>query len=843
MSMSKTIAILLLSCVLAHGADFLGGLNTNNAPASSNYVVMILEHKTNAPNRLVRVSTLQDFLLASLNAMTNALGARIETKQQGSEVLSNLLATVARNVTNADPAYFAIINGTLWITNAAFTNITANLALKLDAANGVANNQTNAGWLTVGGAFTNKGSVRLEGTTALLGPVVADSSVNVDGALTAGSTFLAAGMATFLGAQTNASYLTVGGAFTNKGSAKFLGDVDVVGGLLAGSLEVSGPANMAGLATVSGVLTARGGVTYSVHGNLTASAILLDCANTNTFLINPGANTTLTLSNLIVGHPVRVRFDNRGKSYTLTVNGAVTWQNANHGHPSAPTNSMSLWVFEKLETASTNGWVVGASHDYEAGSGVTFTWNGSNYVISATGSSTAWDAIADPAGNGTVAFGGTQQILTSSRDSATDPAVLILRNTDASLANETALLDLQFDQVTPTANMQFLRAIYDRGGTPVYPYIFNATNAYFQTGMQFAYGPLASSPLLGTDASGRLQKITLGTGLSLAGTTLNASGGSGILTMDGLGTNTTIRSTDLGKVPLKVDMVETGYPSTNLMEVAHGGTNKMAVSTNGTLLVRPHTTDVPGNIVASISTFGNTDAGIGLASNDDLVYFGANQQLAKFAVGQGLILRAQDALLWDLASSEWALQPNTTRKHLFFRHATTETNYLVGSIFTQTATAGPTNTTTATQLLNGVGQTNFQANTLTVGKTIRVKIRGQYSTAATPGTDGFVIRIGGTTVATNNLAIPASLSDMPWAMDVEITVRTIGASGTVMVNGGVMMNTNGNQFINLPMKGATVDTTSTIDTTVAQNISVMAQTSVTTAPTQIRASTGRIYVE
>jgi hypothetical protein len=172
------------------------------------------------------------------------------------------------------------------------------------------------------------------------------------------------------------------------------------------------------------------------------------------------------------------------------------------------------------------------------------------------------------------------------------------------------------------------------------------------------------------------------------------------------------------------------------------------------------------------------------------------------------------------------------------------TNDFVGSIFVQTATAGPTNTTSNTQLLSGVGHTNFNANFFnSVGRTIRVRLGGQYSTAATPGTYGFVIRIGGATVATNNLAVPASLSNQGWDMDATLTFRTVGASGTVMCDGWVNMNTNGNQAIRLPLKGATVDTTTTIDTTVAQNISVMAQTSVTTAPAQVRCSTGKIYLE
>lgn len=172
------------------------------------------------------------------------------------------------------------------------------------------------------------------------------------------------------------------------------------------------------------------------------------------------------------------------------------------------------------------------------------------------------------------------------------------------------------------------------------------------------------------------------------------------------------------------------------------------------------------------------------------------------------------------------------------------TNDFVGSCFVQTATAGPTNTTTATQLLNGSGHTNFGVNFFnSVGRTMRINLSGQYSTAATPGTYGWVIQMGSATIATNDLPVPASLSNMGWELDAMLTFRTVGASGTVMCDGAVTLNTNGNTVVRLPLKNTTVDTTVTIDTTAAQNISVRAHTSVTTAPAQIRCSTGKIYLE
>jgi len=59
-----------------------------------------------------------------VNADTNGLAtvAYVDTKQQGSAVLTNLVGTNGRNVTNADPVYFEIVTGTLNLTNANLTN-------------------------------------------------------------------------------------------------------------------------------------------------------------------------------------------------------------------------------------------------------------------------------------------------------------------------------------------------------------------------------------------------------------------------------------------------------------------------------------------------------------------------------------------------------------------------------------------------------------------------------------------------------------------------------------------------------------------------------------------------
>lgn len=101
-------------------------------------------------------------------------------------------------------------------------------------------------------------------------------------------------------------------------------------------------------------------------------------------------------------------------------------------------------------------------------------------VLSGTGAATPWDGIGDPSGAGTVAFGATQQDITSTLDDATAgvEAALGLLNSDADLSNDTSVLDIAMNDGAD-ANGFYLRMIGDADGTPTLDYLFSQTGATF----------------------------------------------------------------------------------------------------------------------------------------------------------------------------------------------------------------------------------------------------------------------------------------------------------------------------------------------------------------------------
>lgn len=87
---------------------------------------------------------------------------------------------------------------------------------------------------------------------------------------------------------------------------------------------------------------------------------------------------------------------------------------------------------------------------------------------------TAWSAIGDAAGNGTIAFGNTIQDITSTLDQNGE-AVLTISDTDTDIANDTTLLRLQHYDTGADANAIYLTLRSDGGGAPTEDYRFSQT--------------------------------------------------------------------------------------------------------------------------------------------------------------------------------------------------------------------------------------------------------------------------------------------------------------------------------------------------------------------------------
>jgi hypothetical protein len=77
-----------------------------------------------------------------------------------------------------------------------------------------------------------------------------------------------------------------------------------------------------------------------------------------------------------------------------------------------------------------------------------------------------------------------------------------------------------------------------------------------------------------------------------------------------------------------------------------------------------------------------------------------------------------------------------------------------------------------------------------IGKAVRLRLFGRWTTAATPGTQTFTFLWGtgadanGTAIMTSAAITPAaSLANVPWTMDVVIRCRSMGATGTLFGTG------------------------------------------------------------
>lgn len=143
-------------------------------------------------------------------------------------------------------------------------------------------------------------------------------------------------------------------------------------------------------------------------------------------------------------------------------------------------------------------------------------------------------------------------------------------------------------------------------------------------------------------------------------------------------------------------------------------------------------------------------------------------------------------------------------------------------IFIQTADKTVTNTVAETSLLGtGSGSMTLAANSLTVGKAIRLRIGGIYSTplAATPSV-AVKVKLGSTVIATvTTSSLLTGASGLEFDGEVLITCRTTGATGTVMVHGDIEYATGVSGTIAVdPLNNA--GATTTIDTTASNLLDV-----------------------
>lgn len=137
-------------------------------------------------------------------------------------------------------------------------------------------------------------------------------------------------------------------------------------------------------------------------------------------------------------------------------------------------------------------------------------------------------------------------------------------------------------------------------------------------------------------------------------------------------------------------------------------------------------------------------------------------------------------------------------------------------LFSQTAQgATVTNTTTETDILGtGVGTLTVPANTFQVGDSFHAKVGG---TISAQNGDNITIRVknGATVLATTGAISLQAVTALAWEIEIDFTVRTIGATGQVFTNGNFAYNRNTGS-----LEGFVFSDVQTIDTTVPSTLMV-----------------------
>jgi hypothetical protein len=135
----------------------------------------------------------------------------------------------------------------------------------------------------------------------------------------------------------------------------------------------------------------------------------------------------------------------------------------------------------------------------------------------------------------------------------------------------------------------------------------------------------------------------------------------------------------------------------------------------------------------------------------------------------------------------------------------------------------------------GPGQT-VPANTVSIGNYFHLYCTGYYSTPiANTATVTVKINWGGTNIVSiTTAALPASASNFPFTLDVVCTVRTIGATGTIICSGGL--------YYSAALAGVALLFNSMLSTTVVINTTTSNKIDVTAAWSTVAGSQSAVAV-
>lgn len=152
------------------------------------------------------------------------------------------------------------------------------------------------------------------------------------------------------------------------------------------------------------------------------------------------------------------------------------------------------------------------------------------------------------------------------------------------------------------------------------------------------------------------------------------------------------------------------------------------------------------------------------------------------------------------------------------------------------------NSTTLTDI-SVAPQFTLPANFLQAGSSMCFSAFGVLSTTATPTILlGFYYGgVAGTALATTGAVTTGSgVTNVPWRIELETAIRTVGSSGTAMSQGKFWLGTSVSAVTSLPMPNTALATV-TVDTTAAKVLSVGAQWSAASASNTITLHGFRIW--
>lgn len=191
---------------------------------------------------------------------------------------------------------------------------------------------------------------------------------------------------------------------------------------------------------------------------------------------------------------------------------------------------------------------------------------------------TAWDSIADPVGDNSVALAGTETTFTSTLDSAAK-SVMTISNTDADLTAETTLLSLKYVD-TSDVDAVFMKAIDTSAGTPRTVFQLGADGTITTGASGTGSVDIGSAGVrLSDDGDGALTLLGLGNGsdesltINLDDTsneaTVTSSTGVTLLNLSSIAVSPTGTAASAGAI---------GYDSTQKLNTSYGGATAVSGS-------------------------------------------------------------------------------------------------------------------------------------------------------------------------------------------------------------------------------------------------------------------------